>query len=281
MTDVLPPRPLRVAARFYVRELLIALLLALLGLGALAAAVHFGAEGGKIVADGRIWDDGAPAVEARVIGERTSNYGFGWLLSMYDLSVDYTTADGDEYEGEFAFTTMIAGDPTSAALELRHDPERPERFMISWAHSVRGGRWRALVIFVLMFAMLAYGVAIAVRERLKIPAGVRATARGSEELVVPITRVDLVTNQSGEETTKRRYWFRDPASQDEHSVELDSARARPLFASDDERSAIALRRPGGAPILVPTSFYPFVVDPGELQGVTERVTALRRAGREA
>ena len=42
-----------------------------------------------------------------------------------------------------------------------------------------------------------------------------------------------------------------------------------------------LRRPGGAPILVPTSFYPFVVDPGELQGVTERVTALRRAGREA
>src|SRR5215469_12880922 len=108
-----------------------------LGIGALYWGAQFVR---SVLTDRGLWARGTPASHVRVGGRVNSDR---MILKTYGLDLEFQDTAGGLHRGHEEFTTLITSVDTEQRPELRYDPSDPNRFVLSWALDVTGGRLMA------------------------------------------------------------------------------------------------------------------------------------------
>jgi hypothetical protein len=277
---VLPDRPLKVHPRFLLVSRLWGVACAVLGLAALVGYPLWQLdEAQTILSDQRIWETGVPAVGAGVEGHGTTH---NFLLHSYHLTVDYTDLEGRDHRHELSFESLSAVNQR-APVEVRYDPQAPERFALSWAVHMRGGRWGSFAFLGGMGLVIGIVMVFGARTVFRRMGDARlCAALGSEEIELPLAAV-VEVRQHGRATghVKYRYLVPQPSGKDAtHEVIFNrKKKQKPLYADPSETRVLALRSPKvpHRPVVLRNDLYPFQAPAGALEVVTVRLARRAKA----
>ena len=127
----------------------------LVGVALGVGSLFFGFKGATgIVSDGSVWDKGTAAPRVRVGGRVKSNR---IILKTYELDVDFQDTEGRPHHGHEEFTTLFTSVDQERSPEVHYDASDPNRFVLSWARDVTGGRWMAALFFLVMGPVFLLG----------------------------------------------------------------------------------------------------------------------------
>jgi hypothetical protein len=152
--SILPVRPLELRAGYARKHELVALLVLLLGVGAIAGVPYLAHDITDVARDQEVWDHGVRATDESISGREHSRYGLSWLIASYDFRVSYVDDRGEKHDGVVDFATALGELDTGEETEVRYDPAHPERFAVSWAIAARGPRYRGAIALVSMSGVL-------------------------------------------------------------------------------------------------------------------------------
>jgi hypothetical protein len=281
---VLPERPLRVHPRFLRTSWILAAAFAVLGLAGLIGYPLWQLDEARtILEDQRIWATGVPASDASVEGRETSH---NFFLYSYRLDVAYTDREGREHQRALSFAALSSVNQR-APVEVRYDPQDPERFALSWAVHKRGSRWASFAFLggmgVVLGLVFLFGARTVIR---RIGDAQLVAAIGSEEVELALAAV-VYLKQHGRSTGQVKYRYLVPlpsGGQATHEVIFNRKKQeKPLFADPGETRVLALRSPKlpQRPVVLRNDLYPFQVPAGALDLVTARLARRAKAANEA
>ncbi len=195
-----PRRPLAVRAGW--RSTLGGLAAAVAVLACLGGAAYFTwSEGRELLQEARVWDTGRPVPAL----------GWRWrcrtqlVLSQCDVDVSYEASPGRTVTLPASALVFMGMDETPPPLQVKVDPENPERFAASILVNERPSRWLALGLLsgglLLLGGIIGGGVWTLLRQgRLW-----RALARQPRPVAAELLGTRLVNNPSWAREYRFRY----------------------------------------------------------------------------
>lgn len=207
-----------------------------------------------ILRDQDLWARGVPGSTVEAFGREQADRGF---FRAYDLRVRFLDRDGAQREGASSFHALGIGIREWVPPEVRHDPEAPSRFVLSWAIDVLGQR-KAFAAF---FAVIG-GIGGALwtramkrnrRERRVLEACAR---RGRETTLRVLKQTPMAVH--GRVTTIYRLEGRTPEGES-FEMSFEDAMGAPLFADAERGTLVALVAPEYPedPVVLMEGYLPF------------------------
>lgn len=193
--------------------------------------------------------------------------------------MNYADANGATHRDRVKFRTLGLRCDRSEQPVVRHLPDDPGRFALSWAVDARTGRVLALALLafgaIFIVAMCAFHGARMVR-RLALA---RRLAARSDELVLKVVKVEPVMGRWRQ--TGNEYHFEARAADGRHLSGTEEAKLKrpPLFGDPSGRTLVALVDPDdpARPLVLLQDFHPFDLPPAE-QAAVRAAVAARSAG---
>lgn len=262
-----PRRPLAVRAGW--RSTLGSLAFAAMALACLGGAAYFGwSYGSDLLQEARIWDTGRPVPAL----------GWRWrcrtqlVLADCNVDVSYEAAPGQSVIIPASALLMMGMDDNPAPLQVKVDPEHPDRFAASVLVDERPSRWLALAVLSGSLLLLGGGMGGGTWVLLRQGRLWRALARQPRPVAAEVVGTRLVNNPSW----AREYSFRFALDgmvhtarqrlrvlKGDHNVPPEGWRyEEPIPLDPGGTRLLALAGPGGA-LLVPSSFAPLVLTDAE------------------
>jgi hypothetical protein len=186
--SLLPPRPWHLKSGFTIKRslLTLALLIGSVTIGGGYGVWQWGSAQ-KILEDSRLWKEGDVQTPADASGRVKTNK---FIFNGYDLQVSFADEDDVEHTYKVEFDTLGSTVDENAEVSVRYMKGHPERFALSWAVDVTGGRWAS---FAFMFGVgvlgfgggLLYAAWITLRRTREI----RAAVESGDEIECEIVSV--------------------------------------------------------------------------------------------
>jgi hypothetical protein len=272
---ILPARPLRLRASFVLRTWIAVFMVAGLGLVLLVGVPIWQAGDARaILADEAIWSAGIPAVRAKAEATETSRQ---LVFNEYDVRVTYLDAKGDEHTGRAQFDTLLSSVGDDSPTTVRYDPRAPDRFVISWAHDLRGSRWASFATLMLAGIGIGGFLLYSCTRVLRRLHAARLAATASEEVELPLTHLEEAS-QYGRATGLVRYYYRvtTPSGEKQREVVFNRRKGHePLFADAARTRVLSLRAAGALdePVVLRNDFFPFEVSDQDRRAVAAALEA--------
>ncbi len=231
-------RPLRLRAGFLLRTLVWGPFLILLGLTSIIGGGYWQSlEAARIVRDTRLWETGADAIGSRVEGKVESRK---FIFYTYNLTVRYSIPGGRRFEVPCRFDSVGFTVNQDKPSRVKYDPQRPDEFVLSWAHDVSMGRWLAVAVlggtFVFLFGggMILYG-----RRLMREAAVARACGRQAETILLDVRRVVNVTTNGRPTQNVFQLQGADPSGRPVAATLTLKHKRTPLYADTSQRQVVA------------------------------------------
>ena len=266
-----PRRPLAVRAGW--RSTLGSLAAVGAVLACLGGAAYFAwSEGRALLQEARIWDTGRPVPAL----------GWRWrcrtqlVLAQCDVDVSYEASPGRTVTLPASALLMLGMDETPPPLQVKVDPEHPDRFAASILVNERPSRWLALAVLSGGLLLLGGSIGGGAWALLRQGRLWRALARQPHPVAAEVVGTRLVSNPGW----AREYSFRYALDGTErtgrqrlrvlkgtHGVPPEGWRyEEPIPLVPDGTRLLALAGPSGA-LLVHASFTPLVLTDAEKAGI--------------
>lgn len=281
---VLPPRPYSLRPEMVRRSWLIVTLATPIGLALWGLLLFWqGNEVRRYLTERRIFRTGAAAQSVKVAGKTSGKL----FLTTADLDVVYEDARGQTHNAKQSISYVMADIDQKQPLELRHDPQDPSRFALSWALDL--GVWRMLnvALYVVIFGLIASLPLLIAGGRLRMLRSARRAATDSEEVVLRVvSTVEQMINGAPSGNVELHFIIAGQPEPEKPRSVLRRKGAPPLLMLD-EQHLIGLRcrpLPGTTPstadndvVLVEHDLHPYVFTATEVAAISARLTALSGA----
>ncbi|NVB78481.1 MAG: hypothetical protein HOV81_08825 [Kofleriaceae bacterium] len=271
--NILPSRRLGLRAGRHVKTaLLLVFMLGFTG-GLGLGTTWFVSSGATILRDKDVWARGVPA-EGTINAKRTSKLT-PWLLASYDGTVRYTDAEGATYEGDINFWTLFGGPDTDNA-ELRYDPQHHEKFAISWGVEASGARWRAVIVFSILLALLTLTMAFATWAIFDGARREARVARDGDEVELRVVSCTPVV-KDGKPTGKYRHELELDTGDEDSPRRIVKESLWLLYCAPNDARVLGLSLPGklNPVIVLGSDVAPLSVSQAERAEITKRAEAAR------
>jgi hypothetical protein len=277
---ILPPRPLRLKPKFVWSCRLGGLGLVLAGIG---AAIGYGwwqwSEIQALLEQRQIWETGVEAQDVRVEGHVTSHL---IILHGYNLRVEFIDAVGVRHENKIEFSTLGVTVDQASPTVVHHLAGAPERFALSWAMDVTGGRWGAIIFMGVAGVGLIGGsftfLGIKAWRRL---ADARRVANRSEEIVARVTKVVPQMYQGRHTGNEYHFTGECDGGRTVTGKETFAVKHTPLHLDPERLTILALvapEKPDRA-VAVRADFHPFQLRDEDRQVVQSAIAAVAASDR--
>ncbi len=277
--SLLPPRPWHLQSSFLIKRHLLAaaLLLGAVGIGGGYGVWQWGAAT-SILEDSRLWKEGDVQTPADAKGSVKTNK---FIFNGYDLEVTFADEAEVDHTYRVEFDTLGSTVDENAEVSVRYMSGHPERFALSWAVDVTGGRWASFA-FMFGIGVLGFGGGLAffAWSTVRRSQEIRAAVEAGDEIECEIVSV---TQQivNGRATGNLIYRFRVPEHLGappgfEREEIINPKKGLPILL-DAEKKLLALgtTKAPKAPLVLRADLFPLAVD--EMVKMQVQEQAARRA----
>lgn len=272
---LLPDRPLKLKASFVWKSRLGGVLGIVAGLALAIGVVWWqSGEARRLLDEKALWARGVEARNVEVSGHETTNK---FIFHSYKLEVRYRDAAGRQRGGEVEFDTVIGSVENGRKATVRHAPEDPERFVLSWALEVERSRWGSVAFFVATGVGLGALFLVVGAGALRKLADAGCCAVRGEEVVARITKAVQQTNHG--KHTSTAYHFEGTLADGRivaGKAELP-AKHRPLVLDPEGATMLVLATPEQPkrPVALRDDCHPYALTGVELAAVHRVLEGLR------
>lgn len=282
--DVLAAFPRRLlAVRAGWRSTLGSLAAAAMVLACLGGAAFFAwSDGGELLQEARIWDTGRPVPALGWRGRCRTQF----VLAQCNVDVSYEASPGQTVTAPASALVMLGMDDDPPPLQVKVDPEHPDRFAASVLVNERPSRWLALAVLSGGLLLLGGSIGASTWALLRQGRLWRALARQPRPVAAEVVGTRLVDFPGWAWEYSFRYELdgmvrtgrqRLRVLKGSHGVSPEGWRyEEPISLGPGGTRLLALAGPGGA-LLVPSSFAPLVLTDAE----KARVAAAAKAAAAA
>lgn len=271
-------RPLRLSNAFVNRSLGAAVLFFVTGTAlALGAPAWQAFEARKIRADQSLWNRGLEAAHGQVRGSGTTH---NFILSSYELDVDYVDGTGAAHRGRAEFNLLFTSLADRAPAEVRYDPQAPDRFALSWAVENSEARWASVAFLGIAGLVMGLVLIHLGRETLRRLAEARQAVLDSEDIEIELAGT-VRAKQYGRSTGVITYQYvvSDASGKlKKRKVSFNRRKKHTPIFLDPEKTRVLAVRPRQAadrPIVLRSDFYPFDLREGARQTALARLARAR------